>query len=464
MNLLRPDAGVLAAAPWGRRAQLLRVLGVTFGLAVTVGNTIGAGILRTPGEVAAQLPSVWLLMGAWVVGALYALLGANSVAELGTMMPCSGGQYVFARRALGPYAGFVVGWSDWVSTCGSAAAVAIVIGEYTGVLVPVLAPHAMALAAGVVLAFAGLQWRGIHWGSGAQNLTSLVKALAFVAFIAACVAWGGGGALAGGATPAATAGASLLLAVTVALQAVIYTYDGWTGVIYFSEEVRDPARDIPRSLFGGVLVVAAIYLLFNLALLYVLPVGRLAGEPLAAGAAAAALFGERGDTLIRALTVVSLLSAVNALLLIATRVPFAMSRDRLFPAWAVRVNRGGTPTVALLFSLAATLLFLTGGGFNQVIAVLAFFFVANYAVSFTAVFVLRRREPEAPRPFRAWGYPWTTALALLGSLAFMAGAVATDTRNSLYALALLALSYPAYLLVKRRAGDAGENTGRRNDE
>ena len=454
LNLPRPDAGLFAPAA-GRAGRLLRVLGVTFGLAVAVGNTVGAGILRTPGEVAAQLPGVWLMMGAWAAGGLYALLGANSVAELGTMMPRSGGQYVFARRALGPYAGFVVGWSDWVSTCGSAAAVALVIGEYAGVLAPPLAPHAVALAAGVVLAFAALQWRGINWGSGAQNLTSLLKALAFVAFIAACVAWGGGGALARAGEPAAaSSGAPLLLALTVALQAVVYTYDGWTGVIYFSEEVREPARDIPRSLFGGVLAVTAIYLLFNLALLYVLPVERLAGETLAAGAAASALFGARGDTLIRALTIVALLSAVNALLLIATRVPFAMGRDRLFPARAVRVNAGGTPTVALLFSAAATLLFLLSGSFNQVIAVLAFFFVANYAVSFTAVFVLRRREPDAPRPFRAWGYPFTTALALAGSLAFLAGAAATDTRNSLYALALLGLSYPAYLLVRNKSREA----------
>jgi APA family basic amino acid/polyamine antiporter len=321
------------------------------------------------------------------------------------------------------------------------------------VLFPGLAPHAPAAACAVVLAFTALQWRGVHWGGGAQNLTSLLKALAFVAFIGACFALGGGGALGGAAEAeaAAPAGWPLVLALTVALQSVIYTYDGWTGVIYFSEEVRDPARDIPRSLFAGVLVVTAIYLLVNLALVYVLPLGRLAGEELAAGAAATALFGERGDTLIRALTVVALLSSVNALLLMASRVPFAMGRDRLFPVWAVRVNAGGTPTVSLLVSAAVALLFIARGDFGRVIAVLAFFFVANYAVSFAAVFVLRRREPDAPRPWRAWGHPWTTGLALAGSLVFLSSAVYGDTGNSLYALLVLALSYPAYLLVKGRA-------------
>ncbi|HYE13336.1 MAG TPA: APC family permease, partial [Pyrinomonadaceae bacterium] len=308
----------------GGGARLLRVLGLTFGLAVTVGNTIGAGILRTPGEVAAQLPGAWAILGVWAAGAAYALLGANSLAELATMMPRSGGQYVFARRAFGGYAGFVVGWSDWVSTCGSVAAVAIVIGEYAGALLPALSGRAAAVASAVTLGFALLQWRGVRWGSRAQTLTSLMKALAFVAVIAACFALGGGGALGGAeeARAGAGAGAVTLLAVTLALQSVIYTYDGWTGVIYFSEEVADPARDIPRSMFGGVLLVALIYLLFNLALLYVLPVARLAGAELAAGEAASELFGPRGDTLVRALTVVALLSSVNALLLIATRVPF----------------------------------------------------------------------------------------------------------------------------------------------
>lgn len=433
-----------------RAGRLLRVLGVTFGLAVTVGNTIGAGILAAPGQVAAGLPAAWLLMGVWVLGGLYALLGANSIAELGTMMPRSGGQYVYARRALGPYAGFVVGWSDWVSTCGSVAAVSLLLATYAGELFTGLAPHAKPLAAGIAVAFAALQWRGISWGSRTQNLTSLLKALAFVAFVAACFALGGGVREAQAAPPAVLPqGAALLAALTVALQAVVYTYDGWSGVIYFSEEVRDPARDIPRSLFAGVLLVAAVYLLFNLALLYVLPVGRLAGETLAAGAAAAAIFGESGATVIRALVIVALLSSVNALLLIATRVPFGMGRDGLFPAWALRVNRGGTPETSLLASLAVALLFLTGGGFEAVVAVLSFFFVANYAVSFTAVFVLRRREPLAERPFRAWGYPWTTAAALAGSLLFLAGVALGDTRHSLYALLLLALSYPAYLLTRR---------------
>ena len=453
------------------RGRLLRVLGLGFGLAVIIGNTIGAGILRTPGEVAAQLPNVWLFLGVWVAGGLYALLGAVSLAELGTMMPRSGGQYVFARRALGPYAGFVVGWSDWLSTCGSTASVSIVVGEYAGVLFPSLAGRTVPVALAVAIGFAILQWRGIRWGSHAQNLTSLLKALAFMALVIACFAFGGG-VREGLEQSSVPQSIPLMLALIIALQSVIYTYDGWSGVVYFSEEVQNPARNIPRSLFGGVLSIIGIYLLVNLALVFVLPVTRIAGDKLAIGTAAGQIFGRYGDTVIRALTIVSMLSAINAFHLMATRVLFSMSRDGLGSRRAAKVNEGGTPTIALFVSAFVAVLFILSGTFEKVIqealasqlgfsnliplqgtfekviAILAFFFVANYTISFTSVFVLRWREPERERPYRAWGYPWTTGLALLGSVVFLCGAVWTDTRNSIYALILLAASYPAYLLLR----------------
>src|SRR5881392_4447404 len=161
---------------------LLRVLGVVFGLSVTIGGTIGMGILRTPGEVAKQLPTPTLFIGIWIVGGLYALLGAISVAELGAMIHRSGGFYVFAHRALGNYAGFIVGWSDWMSTCATIAVISMVVAEYTGVLFPSLADRTKAIALIVTLFFALLHWRGVLWGSYTQNVTSLIKVLAFTAF------------------------------------------------------------------------------------------------------------------------------------------------------------------------------------------------------------------------------------------------------------------------------------------
>ncbi|MDQ6653183.1 MAG: APC family permease [Acidobacteriota bacterium] len=432
-----------------RRGRLLRVLGVGFGLAVIIGNTIGAGIFRAPGAIALHLPHPGLFLGVWVLGGFYALLGAISLAELGAMIPRSGGQYVFARYALGEYAGFIVGWSDWISTCGSAAAVSLLIGEFAGPLFPFLNGKALVSAATVAIVFAILQWRGIIWGSTAQNLTSLLKAIAFLVLIAAAFLLGGQGSLAPTATRDAPAGFALLVALVLSLQSVIYTYDGWNGVVYFSEEITHPGRDIPRSMFGGVLLVIVIYLLVNLALLYVLPISKIAGQDFAAGMAAQVIFGRHGDTVFRSLTILSMLSAINAYHLMATRVLFAISRDGLFAKQAATVNKGGTPTVALFTSAAIALLFIVfGQTFDKVITVLAFFFVANYTLSFISVFVLRRREPKKDRPYRAWGYPWTTALALLGSVLFLAGAIASDTRNSIYAMALLAVSYPLFRLMK----------------
>ena len=428
--------------------HLLRVLGVGFGLAVIIGNAIGAGIFRAPGSIAEQVPSAGPFLLIWVAGGLYAFLGAISLAELGTMIPRSGGQYVFSRYALGEYAGFIVGWSDWISSCGSTAAVALVVGTFAEALVPAVAGKSAGIAAAVTILFAVLQWRGIVWGSNIQNLTSLLKALAFLALIVAAFALGGGGALTT-SQPRSTA-AITISAVVLSLQSVIYTYDGWSGVIYFSEEVKHPGRDIPRALFGGVLSIAAIYLLVNIALLYVLPISQMAGNKFAAGEAANVIFGVHGDTIFRCLTIVSMLSGINALHLMATRVLFAMSRDGLFTQKAATVNEGGTPSVSLFLSaLVAVLFIMFGQTFDRVITVLAFFFVANYILSFISLFVLRRREPEKPRPYRAWGYPVTPALALLGSLLFLGGAIAADTRNSVWALLLLAVSYPVFRLIKR---------------
>jgi len=432
------------ALPRDKRT-LLTVLGLTFGLAVTVGNTIGAGILRTPGTIAAQLPTFVPFLAVWVIGGLYALLGANALAELGTMLQRSGGQYVFVRHGLGDYAGFIVGWSDWISTCGAAAAVSIVVGEYAVVLFPHL--RAVEVVALIVLGLMTLvQWLGVRAGGHAQNVTSLLKAIALLAFIAACF-------ILGGRDPASVSfvpdrEGSALLAFIISLQAVIYTYDGWSSAIYFSQEIKDPGRNIPRSMFGGVALVIIIYLLINIAFLRVVPLGTIAGENLAAGVVAQHLFGPRGDAILRALTIVAMLSAVNSNVLEAPRVLFAMSTDGLFWRGAREVNAGGTPDVALLFSTILAAVFIITGTFETVIAKLAFFFVANYTLSFITLFVLRRREPDAPRPYRAWGHPYTTAVALLASAAFLAGAVIGDPSSSIWSLGLLLLSYPVYLGIR----------------
>ena len=162
-----------------------------FGIAAAVGNTIAAGIVRTPGDIAQILPNPWFFLGVWVVGGLYALFGASSMAELGAAIPRSGGQYNFSRRAIGDYAGFIVGWSDWLSSCGTLAAVAIVIGEYSGKLFGALAGSEKTIAVAVIVGFGILQWRGVRWGSRAQLLTAAMKTAAFVILVIACFVLGG---------------------------------------------------------------------------------------------------------------------------------------------------------------------------------------------------------------------------------------------------------------------------------
>jgi APA family basic amino acid/polyamine antiporter len=424
---------------------LLAVLGVLFGLSVTVGNTIGSGILRTPGLVAGLLPTPWLFIGVWIIGAFYAALGANALAELATMMPESGGYTVFLRRSMGPYAGFVIGWSDWLSTCSSAALAALVIGEYLTILTRISKGFTAAIASAVILAFALIQWRGIRTGSAAQNLTSFLKALAFAILIGACFVLGRG--VTGAGVIAPPSGFAFLAAFVLAMQAVIFTYDGYNGIVYFSGELRNPARDIPRSMFGGVLAVAVIYLLVNVGFLYVLPLDKMAGQPLVAATAANEIFGGKGDTVIRILTIVSLLSAVNAYQLMTSRVLHRLSVFGFIPG-ADYVNRGGTPVIALFLSAAVCLAMVITGTLEIVLAVTAFFFVAQYALIFLSVFILRQQEPEAPRPFRAIGHPWTTGLVLVLSVGFLVGAFLADTRNSIYSLILLALSWPLYLMLR----------------
>ena len=243
------DAAPARGEPVGATTRpslgLLAVLGVVFGLSVTVGNTIGSGILRTPGLVAQLLPTPWLFIGVWILGALYAALGANALAELATMMPESGGYTVYLRRSLGPYAGFVIGWSDWLSCCSSAALAALVIGEYVTILGGISKGFTSTIASAVILAFALIQWRGVKTGSFTQNLTAFLKTMAFAVLIGACFVLGRGLGAGGSAKP--PVGFAFLAAFVLAMQAVIFTYDGYNGIVYFSGELRDPARDVPRS-------------------------------------------------------------------------------------------------------------------------------------------------------------------------------------------------------------------------
>ena len=310
----------------------------------------------------------------------------------------------------------------------------------------------------MILGFFVLQWRGISWGRGTQLATAGIKTGAFLILVIACFVMGGpahhaavaansGGTGGGAGALTIPAGWALLVAVFLGLQAVVYTVDGWDGIIYFGEEVRNAGYDIPRAIFGSVFSIMGIYLLLNVVALYILPMKEIAGNTFVLGTVADRIFGSLGDPIIRSIMLMSLLSCLNANQLFCTRTLYAMSCDGLFFRAAAKVNPGGTPTLALFLSTVVGVLFVLGS-FERVIAMLSFFFVANYTLTYTSLFVLRKREPNMERPYRAWGYPWTTAIALTGSVLFLIGSIATDRENAPLALLILVLSYPVFRVLK----------------
>jgi APA family basic amino acid/polyamine antiporter len=410
-----------------------RLLGLGFGLAVIVGGTLGIGILRTPGLVAAALPSRGAILAVWLVGGVYTLLGAICLTELGTMMPVAGGYYVYARRAFGDAVGFTVGWTDWLTYCAVLGYVSIGMAEFTGTLVPWVASHVTPVAIAILAGFVALQWAGLRVSSRFQTWTTVLKATGFLALVAAGLSHRTAtGSLAAAASPMTLAG------TIVALQAVVITFGGWQSALYFTEEDTDPKRHLPRAMIGGVATVIVIYLLVNLALLAVLPIPALAHSTLPAATAAEVIAGPAGARAITIVSLVSLPPLLNAIMMIGTRIVFALSRDGLFWSVAATVNDRGAIGVATLVTTAVAVVLIATGTFTHLVAMASFFLAANYCVCCAALMRLRRTDPGAPRPFRAWAYPWSAWIVLAGAAAFLVGALIGDPRNGGLALGLLA--------------------------
>jgi APA family basic amino acid/polyamine antiporter len=440
------------------RTQLFRILGLAFGLAVVFGGTVGVGILRLPGTVAAALGSAPLILLFWILGGIYALFGAISVAELGTMLPQAGGFYVYARRAFGGAAGFAVGWNDWLNNCAAIAYGTYAAAEYLGALLPQIAAHKKPVALGILFFFTALHWAGLRLSSNVQKLVSAVAALTLLVLAVGCFLFGHPAASAAAPVLANTAASlplfsmAMLIALVSALKAIIITYDGWYEAIYFTEEDTDPARHLPRALIGGVAFVIVLYLVLNLAFLRALSIPHLAASKLPAADAAQALFAHGSGEFVTLISLLTLVGLINSVLLGTPRILFAISRDGLFMKQATMVSAGGTPRPALLITAGAIALLVASGTFERIVAIAAVLYVAIYCANYAAVFVLRRREPGLARPFRVWGYPFTTGIVLVGSVIFLAAAAAGDPVNAGIAFALLGACVPAYFLIHRGRG------------
>ena len=275
----------------------------------------------------------------------------------------------------------------------------------------------------------------------------MAKSVGLIGLVVACFFYS---PPAGAVPPTFTAPHSLLLGLILALQGVFVTYDGWYAPIYFVEEDTNPSRNLPRAMIGSALCCVAIYLLVNAAVLHVFGIAQLAGSRMPAADAAMLVFGNHGRQFILLISVVGVLSTINAGLMLTPRILFAMARDGWLPSSITAVNKGGTPTAALFLCAATSIVLLLSGTFDTLIAIASILFVAIYISGFAALLVLRRKEPALPRPYRVWLYPWTTLAVLLVSAAFLIGSVIGDLQHSLFTVILILISYLTALFITRR--------------
>ncbi|HET9012541.1 MAG TPA: APC family permease [Gemmatimonadaceae bacterium] len=423
---------------------LLRILGVWFGVAIVIGGTIGAGILRTPSLVMSHVGSPGLAIAVWIAAGLFAMAAAASLAELAAAIPKSGGFYVFAQRALGDRFGFVAGSADWFANSAAVAFVAVAAAEYLGVLWPALATHQTLVASAAIAVVASSQLVGQRASGRVQEAMSLIKTLAFATLV---VAFFAADAPAVAAAPP-RAGLQVqvvdLVSVALALQFAIGAYDGWQSGSYFAGEDVDPGRNLPRAFIGGTAIVMGVYVLLNLAVQHVLPADRIAASTLPIAEAASLVMGPRGATVVTLIAIWSPLTIMSATLLCLTRILYAMGSDGLLPTALGRVDKRGTPTIGLLCSTAAALALVQLGSFESVATVASVFMFTGYLSALVSLLVLRHREPGLPRPFRVWGAPWTVLVVIAGYLAIFAGIVAGAPRDAAIGIGVLVAGYAVY--------------------
>ena len=455
---------------------LARRLGPYDAAAIIVSNVIGGGILFTPPLVAASVQNPWLFLGTWVAGGVLAFAGAMAYAELAALRPRAGGEYVYLRAAFGRLAAFLTGWTSFVAGfSGATAASAVVLAFYVGRFVPAandatpllviplpFVPLTVSRQAIVALAAIGLMaWihrRGVGPGRFVMNVLAGLKVSALLIFIALGLTVGAGSSanLVQGAAPVG-AGAWLL-----ALIPVMFTYSGWNAAAYVAEEIHEPGRNVPRALALGTLSVVAIYFLLNLLFLYVLPVNELAqvkGSVL--DVVADRLLGVRAGDVMGIVSIISIAASISAMTFAGPRVYYAMARDGLFFRGAARIHpRYHTPAASIVAQAVWSSLLVLSGSANALTTYTGFAVVLFAGVSVVALFVLRQREPNAPRPFRAWGYPIAPAVFAIASLAIVLNALWADLAipiltgtpwgPSAAGLIVIGLGVPLYFYFSRR--------------
>jgi basic amino acid/polyamine antiporter, APA family len=439
--------------------KLRRRLGLWSATAVLVGSTIGSGIFRTPAGVAARLPGPLPMLLVWATGGLFALCGALTLAEVAGAMPATGGPYVFIREAWGRMAAFVFGWSELlIIRAASLGALSTTFAEYLFRLIDQVTGHTGAshpihiVAALAIATTAAFNYIGLGFSSAVQNITTLAKygGLALLVIVACTVGFSTGGAQ--HFVPAVPPGSFTPAAFGLALVSVLWAFDGWADLSFVAGEVSDPRRVLPRAIIGGTLAVMVIYLMANVSYLAVLPVSEIRASPLVAATVANRVVGGWGTVFVSVTVVVSTFGTLNATLITAPRIFYAMAEDgMLFNRIGAVHPKFGTPYVAVMLAAAMGIGFVLLRTFEQLADTFVTAIVPFYALSVAAIFVLRRRASYDP-PFRVPGYPVVPALFVLATLFLLVNSVADPTSRwpTLAVFAAVLAGIPVYFLTVRK--------------
>ena len=437
-----------------RAERLPRRLGLLSAMAVLVGSTIGSGIFRVPASIAEQVGTVGAIALLWIVGAMVAVFGALTLAELAALYPRSGGIYVFLREAYGPLPAFLFGWTELLVIRPSAlGALAILFAEYTSNFIALGTVGERVLAGIAIAILAATNVRSVDWGAVVANVTTFAKviALAGVALLAFLFGDMSQGALAQPIEwpPLSWGGFG------VALISVMWAYDGWADLTFMSGEVKDPERTLPRALLGGVSVIVVIYLLVNLAYLWVLRVDEMAGSRLVAADAASRIFGGAGAGVISALVMLSAFGALNGSTMTGPRILYAMADDRLFFRPIAHVHpKYRTPDAAIILCSVLGIAYVSIRGFERLANDFILGIWPFYALAVGAVFILRKRHPNLERPYRTAGYPIVPLVFLIASVLMLANSAVRDTKPTLIDFGIILAGIPVYYFWRRGQTDS----------
>lgn len=428
--------------------QLPRKLGLVTGMAVVVGIIIGSGIFRVPSPIAGATGNLTGITLVWVLGGIVALFGALSIAELAAMYPAAGGPYVYLREAYGRPLAFLFGWMWLLTTPISWAAQSLMFAEYLGffVPIPVLAQHVIAAILIVVVAAANV--RSVKLGAAIQNLSASAKVLAIVGLAVAIFLLAPGGE----ANPlhAEPMGVAKWSGIGIGLVAVLWAYDGWENLTTLSGEVRNPQRNLPLALIGGVLVVIVVYLLINAAYLRALPLPQLAASKSVATDAATVVMGRGGASLIGALVMLSVFGTLNGSILSSPRVFYAMAEDGLFFRSVGRVHpKYETPYVAIGFIVVLAVIYVLLRDFMQLAEAYVLGIWPFLALCVVGIFILRRKRPDFPRVYRAIGYPVIPALFVLATLVVVGNSLYVQPWSTGASILITLAGVPLYFLWMR---------------